>query len=105
MPTIKNSTLLEECKRLATPMEWDKGAQWNSKRMAVAVIRTILTELGAKEYLGDDMRESRAEIVEIIACCFTAPINFRREYLTPSGLAPEMPKADKAQAAKELELA
>lgn len=102
MPKIKNATLLAECRRITDKMEWDKGAKWSAKAMAAVVQRVILTELGAKEYLDDSYKESRAEIVEIIAPCITAAINFQREYLVASGLAPEKAAEQKAS---ELDLA
>lgn len=99
MAKIENTTLKNECKRLADTIQWEVGG-WRNDHMAVAVLRTVLIELGCKEELKPEHAEARQKLVDIIAPCFTAPINYQRTYLVETGLAPKQPEKQKVEAIK-----
>ena len=94
MAKISNGTLKAQCKRVADTKEWEAD-QWKAEDSAVCAIRTVLEEMGCKEELKDEHKETRRELVGILAPLFTAPINFRRTYLVEEGLAPKMPEPGK----------
>jgi hypothetical protein len=106
MPEIENSTLKSECKRLCDVTEWETQ-QWTADQMAIAVLRTVLTELGCKDELSAENAEARKEIAKIIKPCFTAPINFQREYLSKTKVdsKPLAPEVKKKVASTAIELA
>lgn len=94
MPNIKNSTLKAEIARIAKAVDWEKD-NWNASRMAAAVVRTVLTEMGCLEELKDEFKQERQDLVESIRQCFTAPINYQRDYMVTEKLAPEKAKQPK----------
>ena len=96
MAKIKNETLKAECARIGAMKKWD-SANWTPANSAAVAIRTILTELGCKDELGDGFKKERQELVEAIECLFTAPINFQRTYLVEEGIAPAKAASEKLQ--------
>ena len=90
-----NSTLKKELVSLWAKLP--EGTPWDARRMAIAVVRTVLVELGCKEVLGDDQKESRFEVVKAIESCFTAPINYRRNQMVAAGICPKMTTSEKAE--------
>ena len=102
MAKIKNATVKAEAKRVCDnkiAKAGDSGVfEWTARDMAIVAVRAVLVEMGCKAELGDDMKESRTEVVDALEEMFTAPINYRRTYLIPEGLAPKMPeKTEKAK--------
>ena len=95
MAKIENATLKAECTRLCG-LKKDKLAEpWTASESAIAIVRTVLSELGLKEELGDDYKEERKTITRAIMPLMTAPINFERTYLAAEGLMPVRAKGTK----------
>lgn len=88
MPKITNITLKNECARLAK-LKNPLNFEWQASDMAVVVMRTVLTEMGCKEVLTPEHAESRRKVAEAIEKCFTAPVNWKREYMVVEELAPK----------------
>lgn len=96
MPKIVNATLRNEIASLAKRQN-PENFVWSADHMAVAVMRTVLVEMGCKEVLTPEHVAARQEVVKAISQCFTAPVNYKREYLVAEGLAPKQAEKPKVQ--------
>lgn len=98
MPEIKNATLKKHWTPICKAMS-ERNKNINAEHVASVIIKTILEELGATEYLGDEMKAERVELLGIIKPMITAAKNYQTSYLAATKDAdgnPLMKKAEKS---------
>ena len=80
MPAITNTTLKTEVARIAKTLV-ERGENWSAEHSATVIVRTILTELGCKDEMSDEMRDERKALVDVIKPLMTASKNFQTSYI------------------------
>ena len=80
MPKINNQTVIKYAAPIATALS-ARGDNWNADAMAAVCVKVVLEEMGCTESLGDEAKNDRAEVINIIKSFFTAPKNFQNSYL------------------------
>lgn len=107
MPEIKNTTLKTEWTKIAKVLK-ERNQNINAEHVASVIVRTVLEELGAKEYLTDEMKAERVELVALIKPMITAAKNYQTSYLAATkgeDGEPLMPKAETKEVTTEAEFA